>query len=244
MNNLRKKKKHRYAGLEYASKLGNFAPKYRTGHLDGKGKVVDYLKSQPTTPMTWSVLTSCLYIEGLSEILRPFPQKDGSYIFSAPLGSAKLPLIHLEDYGLYACWLLDNPERSAGMELHVGTEDISYTDLAQVFTEVTGKKAIYKDVTTAEYFDLGIFKEPEARIGVSSENVGDETLFTYRENFGGFWETWKAELTHRDYGLLDEILPGRVRSVKEWMVKVGYTGELVSVLKDYRDGARVAAREQ
>ena len=40
-----------YAGLEYASKLGNFDPKYRTGHLDGKGKVVDYISTQPTSPM-------------------------------------------------------------------------------------------------------------------------------------------------------------------------------------------------
>src|SRR6201999_1706536 len=62
-----------YAGLEYASKLGNFHPKYRTGHLDGKGKVVDYLKSQPTAPMAWSCLTSCLYAETLWELLAPRP---------------------------------------------------------------------------------------------------------------------------------------------------------------------------
>lgn len=41
-----------YAGLEYASKLGHFDPKYRTGHLDGKGKVTDFISAQPTSPMT------------------------------------------------------------------------------------------------------------------------------------------------------------------------------------------------
>ena len=41
----------------------------------------------------------------------------------------------------------------------------------------------------------------------------------------------------RDYKLLDEILPGTVRSVKEWMVKTGFTGAPASVLKDYHDGA-------
>jgi hypothetical protein len=96
-----------YAGLEYASKLGNFDPKYRTGHLDGKGKVVDYLKAQPTTPMAWSVITSCLYIEGLREILQPFPnpEEPGTMIFAAPLGCGRCPLIHLEDYGQYARWI-------------------------------------------------------------------------------------------------------------------------------------------
>lgn len=190
--------------------------------------------------MAWSVLTSCLYVEGLGEILRPFPQGDGSFVFYAPLGDAEVPLIHLHDYGLYARWLFDNPARSNGMDLHVGTEDISYTNLAKVFTEVTGIPSIYKEVTTEEYFNLGIFTDPEAKIGaIPGSDEDDPTLFTYRENFAGFWETWKAGLTRRDYKLLDEILPERVRSVKEWMVKVGYTGEPVSVLKDYRDRAAV-----
>jgi uncharacterized protein YbjT (DUF2867 family) len=178
----------RYAGLEYASRLGNFNPKYRTGHLDGKGKVVDYIRAQPTKPMAWSVITSCLYIEGLSEVIRPFPQADGSFVFSAPIGDARLPLIYLQDYGRYARWLLDHPERSNGLELHVATEDIKYVDLAKAFTEVTGKKAVYKEVTTDEYFNLGIFPDPDAKIGVTND-PNDSTLFSYRENFGGFWET-------------------------------------------------------
>lgn len=97
-----------YAGLEYASKLGNYDQKYRTGHLDGKGKVVDFLKAQPTTPMAWSSLTACLYVEGLYELLQPFPnpQDPGSFVFAVPLGDARCPLIYLEDYGQYARWLL------------------------------------------------------------------------------------------------------------------------------------------
>lgn len=51
-----------------------------------------------------------------------------------------------------------------------------------------------------------------------------------------FWNTWKAELTKRNYKILDEILPTRVKSVKEWMRKTGYDGTPSSVLKDYRDG--------
>jgi uncharacterized protein YbjT (DUF2867 family) len=228
-----------YAGLEYASKLGNFDPKYKTGHLDGKGRVVDYLSAHPTTPMKWSVLTSCLYIEGLSEVIRPLPHPSvpDTMVFAVPAGNGKVPLIYLEDYGQYARWIFDTPVRSTGLELHVGTEDIAWADLAAVFTEVTGKKAIYKDVTLDEYFKLGIFPMPEAKIGASYA-PGDPTLVTYRENFSGFWNTWKDELTNRDYGLLDEILPTRIRSVKEWMVKTGYTGEPISVLKDYRDGSR------
>nr|UWK20041.1 NmrA family protein [Trichoderma gamsii] len=228
-----------YAGLEYATKLGNYDPKYRTGHLDGKGKVVDYIAAQPTTPMAWSVLTSCLYIEGLTEILRPFPDPSdpSTLVFAVPLGDGECPLIYLEDYGAYARWLFDNPSRSNGLELHVATEDIAWKDLAAVFTEVTGKKAVYKDVTLDEYFKLGIFPEPDAKVGHAA-NPNEPTLFTFRENFSGFWNTWKDNLTKRDYKLLDEILPTRVKSVKEWMERTGYDGSFASVLKDYRSQDR------
>ena len=227
-----------YAALEYASKLGNFDPKYRTGHLDGKGKVADYISAQPTKPMAWSVLTSCLYVEGLWEILKPFPAPDdpNTMVFAAPLGDARCPLIHLKDYGQYARWLFDNPSRSNGLQLHVATEDIAWKDLAAAFTAVTGKPAVYMDVTLDQYFGSGAFPDPDAKIGQAAGR-DDPTLFTFRENFSGFWNTWKDELTKRDYALLDEILPGRVKSVKEWMELVSYDGKPRSVLKDYRDGA-------
>ncbi|KAJ5646944.1 hypothetical protein N7490_003316 [Penicillium lividum] len=226
-----------YAGLEYASKLGNFDPKYRTGHLDGKGKVVDFISAQPTTPMAWSVITSCLYAEGLSEVLRPLPDpKDpDTMVFAVPLGDAKCPLIYLEDYGSYVRWIIDNPTRSNGLELHVGTEDIAWKDLAAAFTAVTGIKAVYKDVTLDEYFQLGIWPDPDAMKVGNSGQPDDPTIFTVRENFSGFWNTWKDNLTKRDYQLLDEILPTRVKSVREWMERTGYTGKPISVLKGFHD---------
>lgn len=233
-----------WAGLEYASALGNYDRKYRTGHLDGKAKVTEFLKAQKTEPMAWSVVTSCLYMEGLGEIMRPLPGKgedEGLLVFAVPLGDARCPLIYLEDYGRYVRWCFDTPARSNGLNLHVATEDIAWKDLAKAFTEVTGKKAIYRDVLLDEYFKLGMLSDPEAKIGGAVAG-NDSTLFTVRENFSGFWNTWKDELTQRDYALLDEILPGRVKSVKEWMVKTGYTGEMKSVLKDYRDGSRGAVR--
>jgi uncharacterized protein YbjT (DUF2867 family) len=229
-----------YASLEYASRLGNFQAKYRTGHLDGKGKVVDYLRSQPTYPMKWSVLTSCLYMEGLTEFLspRPDPENPQQMMFAVPLGDGRCPLIYLGDYGQYARWMFDSPSKSVGIELHVATEDIAWKDLAAAFTEVTGKKAVYKDVTLEEYFSMGLFPNVNAKIGQGVAG-DDNTLFTIKQNFTGFWNTWKDELTKRDYAMLDEILPGRVKSVKEWMVKTGYTGAYKPLLKDVRDRAAV-----
>jgi hypothetical protein len=178
-----------------------------------------------------------MYMEGLSEFLQPFPDREDptTLVFAAPLGEGQCPLIHLEDYGRYARWILDTSSKSNGIQLHVAAEDISWKDLAATFTTVTGRKAVFKDLTLDEYFKLPIFPNPEMIVGHST-NKENSTLLTFRENFSGFWNMWKDNLTKRDYKLLDEILPNRVKSVKEWMEKTGYTGKPSSVLKDYRDG--------
>ncbi|PYH94561.1 NAD(P)-binding protein [Aspergillus ellipticus CBS 707.79] len=234
-----------YAGLEYASKLGGFDPKYRCGHLDAKGKVVEFLSAQPTTPMTWSVLTSCMYVEALTEFLRPVPDpKDpGLLVFAVPLGQGKCPLIYLEDYGRYVRWMVDHPGDSSGLVLHVATEDIGWGELVETFRELTGKRAVYRDVSLEEYFSSGIFRIPEAKVGRAMDS-GDDTLVTYRENFSGFWNTWKDDLTKRDYALLDRILPTRVKSIREWMELVGYTGKHAPVLKDYQGKAKEVVEQR
>lgn len=228
-----------WASLAYVSKLGNFEPKYRTGHLDGKGKVAEFISAQPTSPMKWSVLTGCMYMETLTELLAPYPSPDNPdlMIFAAPLGKGQPPLIHLADLGRYARWLFDNPERSNGMNLMVATENVGWEYLANTFTEVTGKKAVYKDITLDELFASNVFPFPDAKVGhgVFSE---DPTLQTYRQNFSGFWNSWKSDLVKVDYALLDEILPTRVKTLAEWMKLTGYTGQRSSVLKDYRDHAK------
>jgi len=44
----------------------------------------------------------------------------------------------------------------------------------------------------------------------------DRATMSFRDNFTGFWNMWKYEVLERDYALLDEIHPGRVRSAEEW----------------------------
>ena len=40
---------------------------------------------------------------------------------------------------------------------------------------------------------------------------------SFRDNFTGFWNIWKYGVIQRDYALLDEIHPNRIRSVEEWL---------------------------
>jgi hypothetical protein len=40
---------------------------------------------------------------------------------------------------------------------------------------------------------------------------------SFRDNFTGFWNVWKHEIVKRDYALLDEIHPNRIRSAEQWI---------------------------
>jgi hypothetical protein len=39
---------------------------------------------------------------------------------------------------------------------------------------------------------------------------------SFRDNFTGFWNLWKYGIIKRDYSLLDEIHPNRIRSAEQW----------------------------
>jgi len=78
---------------------------------------------------------------------------------------------------------------------------------------VTGRNAIYKDVSLEEYFASGIFPNPDGKAGHSAD-PNDTTLQTYRQIFTGFWNMFWA--TGRNAGnVLDEIYPRRIRTVGE-----------------------------
>jgi len=147
-------------------------------------------------------------------------------------------LIHLEDLGRYARWIFDHPERSIGLDLEIATAHVGYQELTESFTRVTKKPAIYMPLTEEHYF--GNIGGGMWKVGHSATDKDDPTLLTFRQNFGGFWQLWRNSgnnkgVISRNYTFLDEILPSRVKSVEEWMKKVGYTGDQLIVLKDWQD---------
>ena len=181
-----------------------------------------------------------MYLETLGELLAPVKEVgengETEYVFRVPVGQGRPPMIYLEDLGRYARWIVDNPSRSSGMNLKIATTHVGFEELAKTFSEVTGKKARFEDVCLQQYFASGVFPNPDAKVGHSVGN--EDTLQSYRENFSRFWNTWKEDVVVRDLAVLDEILPGRVRGLGEWMRRTGYTGERTPVLKDYADGER------
>lgn len=202
----------------------------RVGHYYGKGHVKQWMSALPQTPMRWSVLTTSPYIEQLYSIQFPKKADSGEYEFRLPLGEGAIPYTCLDDLGYYVRWILTHPEQSAGLDVKLSVEHVSLNQLAETFTQVTGKPARAINLTIDKWFsEVGFGPRLDHKIG-SSSAPNDPSLLTVQQNFSAWWRLYQQSggnkgLLKRDYELLDRIHPQRTRSLKQWMERVGYDGD-------------------
>lgn len=252
-----------HGNLDYVYKKSGYDPKFRTGHYDGKGRIAEWIllqTKQNGTKMGAGIFTTGPYIEmSISSLTIMTPKvEDGVVTWRVPLGDGSVVHVALDDCEHYVRWMFDHPERSNGMDLEVAIDHIGYHDLAAAFEKVTGQKAQYIDVSLDEYWEQG----PMSRMaGVASgynADLKDPAAMSMRQNFSGFWNMWKYSggnkgVIRRDYALLDEIHPNRIKSAEQFfrienekskaagqggLADKILNGELVPVLKLGEDGRR------
>ncbi|KAK4237585.1 hypothetical protein C8A03DRAFT_15889 [Achaetomium macrosporum] len=228
-----------WANIEYALEIAGFDEKYHCGHMDAKGRIGKFILAQGQDQMKSSLLSTCPYMEMLMDgLFVPAEQADGSFLWANPAkDDAKFPLIALDDVGVYSLWLFDNPVESAGLDLSVVTDWVSFGDIAKTFTEVTGKRGVHKAVPWEAYAAIAE-PYPGAYVNWSlgPNAARDESVMKWTDNFGAWWRYWAGGLSPpRDLALLDHIHPQRIKSLAEWMKRVGYDGKPGSVLKMLED---------
>ncbi|MFL0292739.1 NmrA family NAD(P)-binding protein [Mycobacterium sp. SMC-18] len=209
-----------YGNLDYGLKKAGYDSKYRVGHYDGKGRVAEWILLQNqanSARMGAAIFTSGPYIEMTISPLTPMAPsvEDGVVTWRVPLGDGAVPHVSLEDCGYYVRWLFDNTDRSNGMDLEVAIDHISYRELARAFEAVTGHPARYVDTDIDAYWQgpLGGVADTPAGYNAAPD---DPSTMTFRANFTGFWNLWKDGIIERNYALLDEIHPNRIRSAEQW----------------------------
>lgn len=204
-----------YGNLDYALKKSGWQEKYHAGHYDGKGRIGEWILWQnQSTPkgMGAALFTTGPYIEmSITNRTVMTPAIENSVvIWRVPLKDGAVPHVSLEDCGFYVRWLFAHPERSNGMDLEVGIADITYTELAAAFEKVTGRPAQYIDTEFNEYFQrFGAAADSPAGINA---DPNDKATMSFRKNFTGWWSQFRDRVLERNYELLDEIHPGRIRS--------------------------------
>lgn len=107
------------------------------------------------------------------------------------------------------------------MDLEVAIDHIHYADLAAAFQKVTGHPARYIDTDLETYWTTGNVAAAANTGGGYNSDPKDPAFMTFRQNFTGFFNMWKYSggnkgVIRRDYRLLDEIHPHRIRSAEEF----------------------------
>jgi len=125
------------------------------------------------------------------------------------------------------------------MDLSVLTDNVSFGEIAKIFTEVTGKSAAHVTLPFEEYAPLA---EPYPGASVNwalgPDATRDESIMSWRENFGAWWRYWGEGITKpRNTAILDRIHPKRIKSLAVWMKHVAYDGKEKNVLKMMEDWA-------
>ncbi|KAI0784293.1 NAD-P-binding protein [Abortiporus biennis] len=225
-----------WSSLDYAFKKGDYNPAYNCDHLNGKAKVADWMKAQPSNPteddMSWSVVTTTPYMEMLkNHMFGPVNRRaDGTFVFATPGGNARIPLIALSDLGYYARYTFDHRRETSGQELEVVSDMVSWDHLASAFTTVTGQKAVVLYQTIDEWMaNLVNVDKP-----LASERKVPDGSTTWRQNFTAWWAIYRDGIVQRDLNWLRSIHP-KIRTLESWMRETEYDGDLGIVLKSQED---------
>jgi hypothetical protein len=210
-----------YGNLDYGLKKSGYDSRFRTGHYDGKGRVGEWILFQNQANrdrMGAAVFTTGPYIEMVIAPRTPMTPtvEDGAVTWRVPLGEGAVPHVSLEDCGHYVRWLFDHPERANGMDLEVAIDHIAYADLAVAFEQVTGHPARYIDTDLDTYWRNGPLSPRADMPAGYNADPNDKSTMNVRDNFTGFWNLWKYGIVSRNYALLDEIHPNRIRSAEQW----------------------------
>ena len=67
-----------------------------------------------------------------------------------------------------------------------------------------------------DYWRQGSLRHAAASPTGYNADPNDPSTMTIRDNFTGFWHLWKDGIIKRDYALLDEIHPNRIRTAEQW----------------------------
>ncbi|MEU5872179.1 NmrA family NAD(P)-binding protein [Glycomyces sp. NPDC047369] len=210
-----------YGNLDFVLKKSGYDPRFRTGHYDGKGRMAEWILFQNQSNrdrMGAAVFTSGPYAEMTISPGTPMTPsaEDGVVTWRVPLGDGAVPHVALDDCGYYVRWLFDNPDRANGMDLEVAIEHVTYARLAEAFEAVTGHPAQYIDTDLDAYWSGPLKQVADLPAGYNADPL-DKSTMSFRDNFTGFWNTWKHNIITRDYTLLDEIHPGRLRTIEDWL---------------------------
>ncbi|KAJ3842043.1 hypothetical protein EV361DRAFT_446904 [Lentinula raphanica] len=215
-----------WSGLDYASKLGNYDPKYRLAfHFDSKGIVGEFLRAQASSPngdaLTWSIISTGPYLENIfGPLLGPLPKREnGVVVWELPTRDGHIPLISLKDIGWWARYTFDHRSETSGQELKIATDMMTAEEIVKTFTEVTGIPAVHRRVPIDDY--LARYPDRFSKPMVSGEPHG----FTIGDTYRGVYTLMGDDIVTRDMEWIRRTYPTG-HTLRSFIQEQGFDGNL------------------
>lgn len=111
-------------------------------HFWSKADVEKYM-AEKLTKTTWSVLRPCAFFDNMDDAKNYNALTKGAIKFLTK-ESVKVKFIATEDIGKGAAALLMDPKRYASKKIEAAGGEHNGTELAQILTDVSGTKCVYK----------------------------------------------------------------------------------------------------
>ncbi|WP_031465877.1 NmrA family NAD(P)-binding protein [Sciscionella sediminilitoris] len=186
-------------------------------HFDSKAAVTAHIHLMRSEEMLreehdgWytnhvSVLTTAPYFENLCSRLAPRPDGRGGRQFRLPLGTARYPLIALDDIAWFAGHLLGNWQSWGARDLSVIGDSLTGAQLAETFTRVTG-------------IPSGYVPMPEAELHAAQPRFGHDYAAMFR-----FFAERDLYARDRDVAFLRRLHP-ELMTFEDWLRHTGWTAD-------------------
>jgi nucleoside-diphosphate-sugar epimerase len=98
-----------------------------------------------------TVLVTLPYIENVKQFAAPERGKlsDGreGVIFKLPMANAPWPMVALDDIAFFTAYIFAHPEEWGGRTLPIGSESLTFQEIAATLERVTGVPAEYRPMT-------------------------------------------------------------------------------------------------
>jgi hypothetical protein len=157
----------------------------------------------------------------VQRLLAPRILSDGTREFVAPIADGHMPLISLKDIGWWARFVFDHRTGMSGKELEIAGDWISWPELVQTFTRVTGMDTRFVRVSIDEWLNMDgnsdLVRSAFLRVTIMqadlSQSVGiadvhnaeQQDARTKRQTLSTWWRLWRDDICTRDMDFIRKI---------------------------------------
>ncbi len=125
--------------------------RYRVPHFDAKAEADASFKALPSTILLTTFYWDNLYAFGLA----PKKGEDGTYVWTLPLGNAKVSGIAAEDIGKAVYGIFKAGPKYIGKTVGIAGENLTVEEMSQKLSKALGVKITYRAVEPDAYRSFG-----------------------------------------------------------------------------------------